>query len=143
MTLNNLLITNAPINVMPHYPPPGHGWGHSGVLILPKINFPTPRASCCVKSLSPLFWSGGDFGPGEILISAHSDILVQVLMADNYSSMFCKLHSDPTHSSPTATCWNIKWTKMKHSKLTVYWMRRCFTWSKTAILMRRLTIGRG
>ena len=65
--------------------------------------------------LSPLFWSGGDFGPGEILIasmypcSAQSEILVLVRMADNYSSMILScILTDPTHSSPTATCWNTR-----------------------------------
>ena len=53
-------------------------------------------------ALSPLFWSGGDFGPGEILISAQSEILVLVRMADNYSSMIlsCILTLHTRHRQP-------------------------------------------
>ena len=49
--------------------------------------------------------TGGDFGPGEILISAQSEILVLVRMADNYriySSMFlsCILTLHTRHRQP-------------------------------------------
>jgi len=30
VVLVNCMETNAPINIKPHYPPPGHTWGNSG-----------------------------------------------------------------------------------------------------------------
>ena len=42
----------APINCMPHYPPPGLPWGHSGDLSPPVIKFPNTGANSAVNSLT-------------------------------------------------------------------------------------------
>ena len=40
------------INCMPHYPPPGLPWGHSGDLSPPVFKFPNTGANSAVNSLT-------------------------------------------------------------------------------------------
>ena len=42
--------TNAPINVLPHYPPLGHIWGYSGDLTQPNVKCPIVGQTYRVKS---------------------------------------------------------------------------------------------
>ena len=48
--VSQLMIHNAPINVMPHYPPPGQCWGIGGDLNLAKFKSTTHWARQSVKS---------------------------------------------------------------------------------------------
>ena len=43
-------VINAPINVLPHYPPLGHIWGYSGDLTQPNIKCPIVGQTYRVKS---------------------------------------------------------------------------------------------
>ena len=61
--------SNAPINVMPHYPPPGQCWGIGGDLNFAKFKCTTYRACQSVKS-QPSSHSKIEEKMGDLIVSA-------------------------------------------------------------------------